>query len=254
MMHLTKKALNIQVKSMFGMKRLDIGAAAHTLTLTPKESYEVAKKKNLSAADYNKDGVVDAGTEMTYAHAYYASGFDKAGKTKYLETVTRAFLDGRKTITSADGQKLDWNHRKGSKGIVKQAEIICSNWEKVIAEAVFKYAGSVYKDLEKMKDNSNDTKMFGKYVKHWGELKGFALALEAGKTDRSSVAKRLTSLMGYGPWLPNSSQVIDISSDGNYVKDEASSMESYQMHMLKIQQLMVEELASKLETTTCLVR
>ena len=29
------------------------GAAAHTLTLTPKESYEVAKKKNLSAADYN---------------------------------------------------------------------------------------------------------------------------------------------------------------------------------------------------------
>ena len=46
MMHLTKKALNIQVKSMFGMKRLDIGdVAAHTLTLTPKESYEVAKRR-----------------------------------------------------------------------------------------------------------------------------------------------------------------------------------------------------------------
>ena len=28
---------------------------------------------------------------MTYAHAYYASGFDKGGKTNYLETVTRAF-------------------------------------------------------------------------------------------------------------------------------------------------------------------
>ena len=68
---------------------------------------------------------------------------------------------------------------------------------KVIAEAVFKYAGSVYKDLEKMKDNSNDAKMFGKYVKYWGELKGFALALKR-KTDRSSVANRLTSLMGYG--------------------------------------------------------
>ena len=112
-------------------------------------------------------------------------------------------------------------------------------------EAVFKYAGSVYEDLEKMKDNSNDTKMFGKYVKHWGELKGFALALEAGKTDRSSVAKRLTSLMGYGPWLPNSSQVIDISSDGNFVKDESSSLEAYQMHMLKIQQLMVDEFGVK---------
>ena len=218
------------------------GAAAHTLTLTPKESYDVAKKKNLPAADYNKDGVVDAGTEMTYAHAYYAAGFDKGGKTKYLETVTRAFLDGRQRITDAGGQKLGWNSRTSIK---KKAAVICSNWEKVIAEAVFKYAGSVYKDLEKMKDNTDDAKMFGKYVKHWGELKGFALALEAGKQDRSAVAKRLTSLMGYGPWLPNLSQVVDVSADGNYVKDEASSLESYQLHMLKIQQVMVDEFSVK---------
>ena len=221
------------------------GAAAHTLMLSPKESYEIAKKKNLSAADYNKDGIVNAGTEMTYAHAYYASGFDKGGKTNYLETVTRAFLDGRKIITGAGGNKLGWNERKGSNGILRQAEIICTNWEKVIAEAVFKYAGSVYKDLDKMKDNTSDAKMFGKYVKHWGELKGFALSLEVGKQDRSAVAKRLTSLVGYGPWLPNSSQVIDVSTDGNYVKDEASSLESYQLHMLKVQQLMVDEFGVK---------
>jgi hypothetical protein len=218
------------------------GAAAHTLTLSSKESYEVAKKKNLTAADYNKDGVVDAGTEMTYAHAYYASGFDKGGKTNYLETVTRAFLTGRETITSAKGQKLGWN---SGKGIIKQAAIICSNWEKVIAEAVFKYAGSVYSDLENMKENTDDAKMFGKYVKHWGELKGFALALEAGKNDRSAIANKLTSLMGYGPWLPNMSQVVDVSANGNYVKDESSSMQSYQMHMLKIQKLMVDEFGIK---------
>jgi hypothetical protein len=221
------------------------GAAAHTLTLTSKESYEVAKKKNLAAADFNKDGIVDAGTEMTYAHAYYASGFDKGGKTNYLETVTRAFFDGRKVITGANGESLGWNQRKGSNGIIKQAAVICSTWEKVIAEAVFKYAGSVYGDLEKMKENATDTKLFGKYVKHWGELKGFALALEAGKEDRSTVANKLTSLMGYGPWLPNMSQVVDVSADGNYVKDEASSLESYQMHMLKIQKLMVDEFGIK---------
>ena len=218
------------------------GAAAHTLTLTAKESYAVAKKKSLLAADYNKDGVVDAGTEMTYAHAYYASGFDKGGKTKYLETVTRAFLDGRQVITDADGKKLGWN---GRNSIKKNAAVICSNWEKVIAEAVFKYAGSVYKDLEKMKDNTQEAKVFGKYVKHWGELKGFALALEAGKQDRSTVAKKLTSLMGYGPWLPNLSQVVDVTADGNYVKDESSSLETYQLHMLKIQQLMVDEFGVK---------
>ena len=221
------------------------GAAAHTLTLSPKESYEVAKKKNLTAADYNKDGVVDAGTEMTYAHAYYASGFDKGGKTNYLETVTRAFLTGRETITSAKGQKLGWNGRNGGKGIIKQAAIICSNWEKVIAEAVFKYAGSVYKDLENMKENTDDAKMVGKYVKHWGELKGFALALEVGKVDRRAIANKLTGLMGYGPWLPNLSQVVDVSANGNYVKDESSSLESYQLHMLKIQNLMVDEFGIK---------
>ena len=189
--------------------------------------------------------MVDAGTEMTYAHAYYASGFDKGGKTNYLETVTRAFLTGRETITSAKGQKLGWNGRNGGKGITKQAAIICSNWEKVIAEAVFKYAGSVYKDLEKMKENPDNAKMFGKYVKHWGELKGFALALEAGKADSSAIANKLTGLMGYGPWLSNMSQVVDVSANGNYVKDESSSLQSYQMHMLKIQKLMVDEFGIK---------
>jgi hypothetical protein len=218
------------------------GAAAHTLTLSAKESYEVAKKKNLAAADYNKDGIVDAGTEMTYAHAYYASGFDKGGKTNYLETVTRAFVDGRHTITSSEGSKMGWNKRNAIK---KNAAIICSNWEKVIAEAVFKYAGSVYKDLDKldavMKAKGDTKKAFATYAKHWGEAKGFAMALEAGAADRSDVSLKLTSLLGYGPWLPNLSQVTDIAKDGSYVKDEASTLESYQLHMLKIQKLMVDE-------------
>jgi len=47
--------------------------------LSPKQSYEVANKKNLTAAEYHKDGMVDDGTEMTYAHSYYAYGFDIGG-------------------------------------------------------------------------------------------------------------------------------------------------------------------------------
>ena len=35
------------------------GAAAHTMTLSAQQSYDVAKKKDLKAADFNKDGVVD---------------------------------------------------------------------------------------------------------------------------------------------------------------------------------------------------
>ncbi len=222
------------------------GAAAHTLTLSAKESYEVAKKKNLKAADFNKDGIVDAGTEMTYAHAYYASGFDKKGKTDYLKTVTSAFLDGRKIISGANGDKLEWSEHKQIK---EYANTICSNWEKVIAEAVFKYAGSVYKDLDKLNtvlEAKGDTKKtFATYAKHWGEAKGFALALETGKNNLGETGTKLTNLLGYGPWLPNMSQVTDVSADGSYIKDEAVSLREYQLHMLKVQKLMIDEFGVK---------
>lgn len=216
------------------------GAAAHTLELTAKESYEVAKKKNLAAADYNNDGVVDLKSEMTYAHAYYASSFDKGGKTDYLNTITKAFLDGRKVIADANGEKLGFN---GKNAIKKQVGIICSNWEKVIAEAVFKYAGSVYKDMialnELMDAGENTDKAFAKYAKHWGEAKGFALALQSGPNDLGETADKMNSLLGYGPWLMNSSQIVDIDTSGNYVKDE-KDMQGYMLHMLKLQQLMVD--------------
>ena len=216
------------------------GAAAHTLELTAKESYEVAKKKNLAAADYNNDGVVDLKSEMTYAHAYYAASFDKGGKTDYLNTITKAFLDGRKVIADANGEKLGFN---GKNAIKKQVGIICSNWEKVIAEAVFKYAGSVYKDMialnELMDAGENTDKAFAKYAKHWGEAKGFALALQSGPNDLGETADKINSLLGYGPWLMNSSQIVDIDTSGNYVKDE-KDMQGYMLHMLKLQQLMVD--------------
>ena len=38
------------------------GAAAHTMKLTAAQSYDIAKKKDLKAADYNNDGVVDLKT------------------------------------------------------------------------------------------------------------------------------------------------------------------------------------------------
>ncbi len=217
------------------------GAAAHTLEMSAEDSYNVAKKKDFAAADHNKDGVVDLKSEMTMAHAYYASGFDKGSETNYLQTITQAFLDGRKDITSANGEKLGFQQRNR---LMAYADIICSNWEKVIAEAVFKYAGSVYGDLDKMNTiieaNGNTTKIFATYAKHWGEAKGFALALEAGRSNLGETGAKLNSLLGAGPWLPNQSQVVDISSDGSYVKDEAISIQEYQLHMLKIQQLMVD--------------
>ena len=217
------------------------GAAAHTLKLSPEQSYNVSKMKDLAAADANGDGLVDLLTEMTFAHAYYASAFDKGGKTNYLETITRAFVDGRQLIADAKGEALT-DAERGR--LVNFAGVICSNWEKVIAEAVFKYAGSVYNDISKLEElmaSSSDTKKaFRTYAKHWGELKGFAMSLQTGKYNLGETGTKLNRMIGMGPLLMNASQVSGVNSKGEYLKDEGSGWGEYKLHMLKVQKLMID--------------
>ena len=55
-------------------------------------------------ADANGDGVVNLKSEMNYAHAYYAAGFDKGRNTNYYDTISKAFIDGRQIITDANGE------------------------------------------------------------------------------------------------------------------------------------------------------
>ena len=197
--------------------------------------------KDMAAADQNKDGVVDLKSEYNFAHAYYASSFDKGGKTNYYNTVTQAFLDGRKIIAGAKGEKLSSSEKSALQGHIA---VINANWEKVIAESVFKYAGSVYKDIVKLEENYSD-KAFSTYAKHWGELKGFALALQTGKSNLGETAVKLNRLTGMGPVLMNASQVTGVDSAGNYIKEEAQSWGEFKLHMLKIQKLMVEKFGVK---------
>jgi hypothetical protein len=224
------------------------GTPAHTLKLTPKDVYNIAKRKpeGMQAADYNKDGKVDLKNEMAFGPAYYAAGFDKGGKTQYLHTITKAFLDGRKLITAAKGEKLT----EGDRSKLKQyAAVIGQNWEKVLAEAVFKYAGSVYKDMMKLQtiteSNGDTNEQFRKYAKHWGELKGFALSLQSGKANLGETATKLNRMIGVGPLLLNASQVVDIDSKGNYVRDQGSSWGEYMLHMAKVQKLMIDQFGVK---------
>lgn len=227
------------------------GTPAHTLKLTPKQVYDIAKRKDLAAADANKDGKVDLKSEMTFGPAYYAAGFDasvydKGNRTSYLHTITKAFLDGRKLIAAAKGEKLSDAQRAALRG---HAKTISDNWEKVLAEAAFKYAGSVYKDMVKLKtivDAKGDpAKAFRAYAKHWGELKGFALALQAGKNNLGEAATRLNRMIGAGPLLLNASQVVDIDSKGNYVRDQGPEWGEYMLHMAKVQKLLIDKFGVK---------
>jgi hypothetical protein len=227
------------------------GAAAHGASMTPKQNYDIAKKKNMRDADANGDGVVNLKSEMNYAHAYYGSGFDKGGKTEYYNTITQAFIDGRQAIADANGEALTDAQRAEIKGY---ARVICSNWETVIAEAVFKYAGSVYSNIEAVKEtmggnlwtvNGSAAKTehdaaVKKYAKYWGELAGFSLSLHTSGLNLGEVGVKMDRLVGMGPVMPDGTQVNGMDA-GNYTVATGKSMDSFAVHMLKLQKLMVDE-------------
>ena len=96
-----------------------------------------------------------------------------------------------------------------------------------------------------MDSNGNIDKAFRKYGKHWGELKGFSMALQAGRKNLGEVAVKMNRMIGYGPLLPNGSQVVDVDANGDFIKDQGKSMGEYMLHMLKIQKLMVQEFGVK---------
>ena len=222
------------------------GAAAHQHGFNPSKVYEIAKMKNQGVADKNGDGMVDLKSEYVFGPCYYAAAFDRSGtkSTNYTNTLFSAFLDGRKLITAAAGDALSDSERSQLKGYAATIE---ENWEKVLAEAVFKYAGSVYKDINKMKDLSGDdlNKAYRAYAKHWGELKGFAMAMQSGKSNLGATATKMNELMGFGPVTLNNSYVTGMDSNGNFVMDRKRSWSDYQLHMLKIQQMMVDQFSVK---------
>ena len=220
------------------------GAAAHSAQLSAADNIKVAKMKDFSISDANKDGVVDLKSEMVYGSAYYAASFDKSGKTEYLPTIMKAYIDGRQLIASAKGEALTDDQRAK---LQAYAATIGSNWEKVFAEAVFKYAGSVYKDIKKLGAAKGDdkTKLYRKYVKHWGELKGFSMALQSGKTNLGATAVDMNKLIGFGPVTLDNTYVTGVDGDGNFKRDRRRTWSDYQLHMLKVQKLMVDKFGVK---------
>ena len=53
----------------------------------------------------------------------------KKGKTSYYKDIVQGFIDGRKLITSAEGEKLSNEQRSKLRVIAADIE---SNWEKVL--------------------------------------------------------------------------------------------------------------------------
>ena len=217
------------------------GAAAHTLALTADQAYGIAKRKDVASADANGDGLIDLKSEMVFGPAYYAAAFDRSGtkSTNYLNTIMQAYVDGRMLITSANGAVLTDMQRSSLKSY---ASVVESNWEKVLAEAVFKYAGSVYKDISKMQeDGADEAKVYRAYVKHWGELKGFSMALQSGRNNLGETAGTMNDLILFGPVTLDNSYVTSVTSSGDFNREKRMTWNDYQLQLLKVQQLMVDK-------------
>ncbi|MBJ7539413.1 DUF4856 domain-containing protein [Marinomonas transparens] len=214
------------------------GAPAHSLSLTPKEVVQITKRNPdyFEKADANKDGVVDLASEMAYAHAYYAASIDASGNTNYFHTIVKAFYDGRKLIADADGEALTSEQLHALRAYAKT---IATNWQQVIAEAAYKYAGSVYKDIETLQAveeaDGDVKKAYRNYVKHWGEMKGFTLSLQAAGRELGATQVQLNRLTGFSPVLFGDFQVVATKPDGAFIQAKTIDMNGYKLNMLKLQ-------------------
>ena len=222
------------------------GAPRHALSLSPSQAYDISKMKKtaMAGADHNKDGVIDLYSEMVFGPAYYAAGPDRKGKSEYMHTITKAFIDGRNLIAAANGEMLSDSERAQLKAY---AETIGDQWELTLAEATFKYAGSVYKDVAKLQEamekGEDTSKLLRTYAKHWGELKGFSLALQTGKKNLGMIGSELNYLIGYSPVHADATAVTGIDANGMYQRGDAVSLGEYMLNMLKIQQLLGDNYA-----------
>lgn len=220
------------------------GAPAHALDLTPAEVYGITKQKAelFDKADANDDGFVDLSSEMAFAHAYYAAGADKGGKSNYLHTITQAFVDGRQLIADANGEQLTDDELAK---LADYADTIKQNWERVIAEAAFKYAGSVYKDIQALLaaiDSGESTSdIIRVYAKHWGELKGFAMSLGVSGRDLGAFGVQLDRLIGFSPVMLGDTQVTGIDAEGNFTQSNSITLQAYALNMLKVQKLLAQQ-------------
>jgi len=225
------------------------GAAAHYGELSAEENYEIHKMgksktaaEALALADKDGDGKVSLYTEYNSGPAYYAASFDKDGKSTYGKNMMDAWLEGRTIITNAVGEdgyarKLNTEERDQLKAL---GSTIQKNWETVFAEAVFKYAGESFEEIENLESGaSSDPKT---YYSVWSEMKGFMLALQYGgaksKMDKTHF-EEIDNLIGFGPVQQNGKQVTGIQAGENaesFTLGAGNTLADYKANMVEVQQ------------------
>ncbi len=159
--------------------------------------------------DYNGDGAIDLISEINYSASVNAGKRDRgsadSAPTDFSTTTMTAFLTGRAIIAAADGALSD----EQMADLVEQRDIALDGWERALAATAVHYVNDTIKDM-----NASDYN-FADHAKHWGELKGFLLALQFSPHSQVSDADLATahSLVGTAPVLPGTGAEADYIND-----------------------------------------
>jgi hypothetical protein len=118
--------------------------------------------------DSNADGAIDLATEFNYAIARNAGKRDKdASGVDFSKDAFDAFLKGRTAIVNK-GTTAD---------ITAHRTAVVNTFEKIIAATVVHYINDVIKDMATLTNESN-AQNSNTLNGHWGEMKGYAWALQ----------------------------------------------------------------------------
>ena len=167
--------------------------------------------------DANGDGSIDIRSEIVLGHAQNCAKRDRGsdGATDFSQDAFDAFLIGRQILDNA--AKAGTLSAEAQSALNSQISIASKTWEKCIAATVVHYINDVSADMgEYQAPDFASLGNFKTMAKHWGEMKGFALALQFspyspfrdGSVEGIDLddLKRVLDLMGDAPVLADGSQ------------------------------------------------
>ena len=156
-------------------------------------------------ADSDTDGEVDLTSEYSFGASINAAKRDKgsadSAKTSFARDAFEAFVAGRHLLNSTEG-KLDDAEMEALR---EYRDTAVSTWEKALAATVVHYINDVLQDMAQFGEEGYS---FSDHVKHWSELKGFALAFQFNPRSPlpQDTFEDLHEHIGSAPVLPSASE------------------------------------------------
>ena len=156
-------------------------------------NYTDAQLKKQKYNDTNEDGVIDLNSEYTFAMAQYANKRDDSAiGSDYSQSIMDNFIKGRQLIQDNFGTDPVVGEGYHAE-LAEIAKEIIMDWEEIFAANVIHYINATLEDMAAI-----DGDTLGDLPKHWGEMKGFALALQFNQPATSAITTaELKQLHGY---------------------------------------------------------